>query len=695
MKLLRFLHEHIHFLILFFWFLVVLFVDIHINLFRYQDFDFGKFDLGNMTQMVWNTLHGRVLYLTDYFGSNVPRWSMSHVDPILLLFVPIFAVFQHPLTLVFSQVVLVLSSCFIIFKIGILELKSKTASLLISLAYLFYPAIGYLTAQTGFHGITAVIPFFLGAFYIFEKMYRENNFTKRNIIIFWILLVLTMSGKEELPLYVLLFAVFIYIFRRTEQTKKLAIGIGVISIVWFITAFFVIIPANAHYRIESYQKFARELHIEGYTTSDVENSNYFLSRYEAFGGSYTDIAINILTDPQKAIRVFFGGDKVKNFTRTFEPVLYLPFAYPQILIISLPDFLINYLTTTSGVGTAEIENHRVSMIIPVLFISIIYAVGFISMFIGKKSAKFSKVLKIVISVCVLIMSIRTTFSYNNPVYLWLNQALNKRFSIIPVFAKFDPEALAGQNLQVGSVYSVAYLDDKDVECANKVVQMIPANVSVSGPDYLGDHLSMRETYAVFPALYDQADYVVVDIFSRKLFTILNIDTGSVKDVVENLLKSNNYELLTGCGNLFVFKRTEPQQKSDLLPLQERFGYPEKFNYEIFNSLFVVDYVLPKEVIRGIPSKARLVYIRRDSKNISDYILYMSYLNSATGELYQAANLPSFSISKPWEWDAGSYFIEDTDIALPRYMTAGQYKVFIGMSNRIKTRNLYLGDIVVK
>jgi hypothetical protein len=504
-----------------------------------------------------------------------------------------------------------------------------------------------------------------------------------------------MSGKEQLPLYVLMFAIFILIFRRTELTKKLATGIGVISALWFILAFFVIIPANAHYRIESYQKFAKTLNIQNSSTRDVENPNYFISRYEAFGDSYLDIAFNILADPQKATRVFFGGEKVKNLTRTFEPVLYLPFAYPQVLTLSLPDFLINYLTSAGGIGTAEIENHRVSMIIPVLFISIVYAIGFLGALTGKKSAKTVKVVQLVMSICLLLMSVRTTFSYNNPVYLWLNQALSKRFSIIPVFAKFDREPLKEESLQIGSVYRVSYLENKDVECANRVVQIIPDDASVSGPDYLGAHLSMRETYAIFPALYDEADYVIVDVFSRKIFTILDIDTGAIKDVVENLLKSRNYKLLTGCGNLFVFKKTGLQEKSDLLPLQERFEYQEKFKYEIFNSLFVVDFTIPEEVARGIPSKAKVVYIRKENKDISDYILYMTYLNSESGELYQAANMPSFSISEPEEWDTDSYFIEDIDIALPKYMTGGEYKVFVGMSNKIKTRNLYLGDIVVR
>jgi uncharacterized membrane protein len=695
MKSFRFLKSHIHFLILLFWFAVVLFVNIHINSFKYSGYDFGKFDLGNMTQMVWNTLHGRVLYLTDYFGSNVPRWSMSHVDPILLLFVPIFAVYQHPLTLVFSQVFLVLASCFIIFKLGILELKSKTASLLVALSFLFYPAIGYLTAQTGFHGVTAVIPFFLGAFYVFEKMYREKAFTTKNLIMFWVLLTLTMSGKEEIPLYIFLFSIFILIFRRTVETVRLAVSMGVISLLWFIIAFFVIIPANAHYRIESYQKFITSLNLQNSTTSDVENPNYFISRYEAFGDSYFSVAFGIASDPERAVRIFFGGDKVKNFTRTFEPVMYLPFVYPQILFLALPDLMINYLTTSVGIGTAEIENHRISMIVPVLFLSVIYAIGFLSRLLGRKSAKAVIMLEIVLSACLLTVNIKTTFSYNNPVYLWLNQALSKRFSAIPVFAKFDTGTAKVENLQIGTIHKIADLNDKDIECSDRVVSMIPDDATVSGPDYLGANLSMRETYAIFPALYKEADYVIVDVFSRKIFTILNIDNGAIKNVVEDLLRSKNYELLTGCGNLFVFKNVGEHQKSDLLPLQEKFSYPERYNFEIYNALFVVDFNIPAEVTRGVPSEARVVYIRKENKDISDFILYMTYLNMETGEIYQAVNLPSFSISEPQEWDPDAYYLEDIDVALPKYIDAGNYRVFIGMSNKIKTRNLYLGDILVK
>jgi len=134
--------------------------------------------------MAWYTLHGKFMYLTDYFGSNVPRWSMSHVDPLLALFVPIFAIFPHPLTLVISQLFIVVFSSFLIYAIANLELKSKFSAFMFSLAYIFHPSLGFINGTMGFHAVTAAIPFFLGAFYLFEKMYKENSFTKGKMILF-------------------------------------------------------------------------------------------------------------------------------------------------------------------------------------------------------------------------------------------------------------------------------------------------------------------------------------------------------------------------------------------------------------------------------------------------------------------------------------------------------------------------------
>jgi uncharacterized membrane protein len=150
-----------YYLILIIFSIVVFASMLKINFFRYANFDMGKFDLGNMTQMSWYSLKGKFMYLTDYFGSNVPRWSMSHIDPILVLFIPFFYLVPEPLTLVVLQNLLIILGAFFIYEIALLKTSNKLFSLLISLAYLSYPALGFVISWTGYHGVSPAIFFFL------------------------------------------------------------------------------------------------------------------------------------------------------------------------------------------------------------------------------------------------------------------------------------------------------------------------------------------------------------------------------------------------------------------------------------------------------------------------------------------------------------------------------------------------------
>ena len=704
-KIYQYVKTNKYFLLLIFVSLIFLVVNIRINYFKYNNFDYGKFDLGNMTQMVWNASQGRGLYLTDYFGTNLPRWAMSHVDPILYVFVPIFILFPSPLTLVYSQLILVIFSCLLIFKITQVHLKSEMAAFLLGFAFLLNPSIGYLTAASGFHGVTAVIPFFLAAFYVFEKMYYENDYTKRNLILFGMLAVLTMMGKEQIPLYTFLYGLFILFLRNedagslkelvTTRSGKIGIALSLVSIIWFFTAFFIIIPSNAHHRVEGYRKFANTIEIGGSTARDVALPNYFLNRYDEFGESYAEIVKNMALNPKKSVQVFFGGDKVENFRRTFEPFAFLPFAYPALLILAVPDIIINFMTSAGGIGTAEITNHRISMILPVLALATLFSIKYLSNLARIKG--YRNYTYIFLSGVVVVFTIYTSHSYNNPAYLWMREAFKKKV-LVKVFAKSD-EKLIKKDLEVGEVVKLSELEYKDIGCARKIVDIVPDDVSISGPDSLGAHLAQRETYAIFPALYNEADYVIVDVFARKIFTILDINTETITDVIENLIKDPNYTMRLGCGNYFVFENIGPHDKKTLLPIQERFKYQEKYKYEFFQDLEIVDYSFPAEFKKGDSQTLNVVYLRADAgsgkhSSLVDYKMFTSFVNSSTGQIYQLANLPSFAIREPGGWVEGRYYLEDIEVVMPEFVDSGEYLVFIGMGNHIRTRSMFIGKVKV-
>jgi len=712
-KIRVFIKENIFLLILTFFVLLNFFVALRLNIFRFNNFDFAKFDQGNMTQMVWNTLRGRVLYLTDYFGSNVPRWAMSHVDPILLLFVPIFAIFPHPMTLAYAQLVLVVLGAYAVYFIADLKLKSKFAACVIGIVFLLYPSLGFINGTMGFHGVTAAIPFFLFAFFLFEKMYKEK-FTEKGIILLWALLIITMMGKEQIPLYIFMWGLFILFFRTgtagefkpnklwfknwfRQMSVRLGMAMMVVGILWFYVAFFVVIPKYAPLRTESYNKFISTINVGAGGNADVTLENFFLGRYGDFGTTYKDVLANMILNPNKVIRVFFGADNPENLRMTFAPLLYLPLASPFTLLISSPDFLINYLTTESGIGSSEIQNHRMSMIIPVLVISIIYAISFISVSFErlikneKIGKRVGKAITLVLSSCVLVSTIVADSTYGNPMYLWFTQAVSKR-----VHAKFDKEVIKRTDLVVGDVVKLSDLDVKDARCAQAVVDKIPDDASVTGPDNLGAHLALRETDAIFPALWDSADYAILDILSRKITGLLQLNSNIVSDTAKTLITSNDHKLLFGCGNLFLFKK-EPVVNLpgvDIFPIQERFQYTEKFHYPLIDQISVVDYTLPDKAVRGSPEKAKIVYKRDLLGDLNGYILYMTYVDVETGEVFQVANLPSFAFLSPEKWSKEFYYIENIDVAIPTYVKPGVYRAFLSLTNRIKERGMYLGDIQI-
>src|SRR6186997_2766254 len=71
----------------------------------YLDVRLARYDLGNMTQAVWSTAHGRVLEVTDgVTGEQLTRVG-QHVDPILAALTPFWIVAPSPMTLVAVQIV--------------------------------------------------------------------------------------------------------------------------------------------------------------------------------------------------------------------------------------------------------------------------------------------------------------------------------------------------------------------------------------------------------------------------------------------------------------------------------------------------------------------------------------------------------------------------------------------------------------
>src|SRR4051812_23473803 len=72
---------------------------------HYEVFEMARFDLGNMVQAIWNTLHGHVLE-TTLDGHQHNRLGY-HVDPFLVLLAPLAWLSSMPQILLALQAIAV------------------------------------------------------------------------------------------------------------------------------------------------------------------------------------------------------------------------------------------------------------------------------------------------------------------------------------------------------------------------------------------------------------------------------------------------------------------------------------------------------------------------------------------------------------------------------------------------------------
>ncbi len=143
----------------FLWTLAIMFLAV----WKYNHFFYNAIDLAYFNQVFWNTIHGHLFGLTIH-----PHLSLGdHAEFFILVLAPLYALFQHPLTLVALQTLAIGSAAiplFLLFR----RSYGEWVGVGIALAYLFNPFIQQ-AALFEFHILPFFWPLFLWAFYLNEN----------------------------------------------------------------------------------------------------------------------------------------------------------------------------------------------------------------------------------------------------------------------------------------------------------------------------------------------------------------------------------------------------------------------------------------------------------------------------------------------------------------------------------------------
>lgn len=469
-----------------------------ISFLRYDNFYTGRFDLGNMDQTVWNTIHGRIFQMTDPNGTDIISRLSFHADFILILLSPFYIIWSHPKMLLLIQSIVVGFGAAFIYLIAKKVIKSKILSLAFSFSYLMNPSLQYANIYD-FHAVVLATTFLLAAFYfLIQKKY----------IYFLIFSVLSALTKEQIWIVIALFGGYIALLgmipdqafalslcRRGSsllkrlRTKKIIFGITILLTSLFIFRYLI---WTAIPEARGTQHFA-------------------LSYYSDFGDSPGNIVKNVFLSPQKILGTILEKERIGYLKQLFNPVGFLPIFSPFSLFFALPDFLINLLSNNKQLH--QIYYQYTSTITPFIFIASIFAV---------KTLK-KRLPKIPVFVFVLYLTFSSLYSAYE-------------FGPLPGAKKPNLDMI---------VKPILYKDK-----INDFLSKIPNSYSITASNNIGSHLSQRQKIYNAPININKSDYVIFLLNDQFAFPTLR----EQKEMAEKLKRDKNYVEIFKEGNFIAFKK---------------------------------------------------------------------------------------------------------------------------------------------
>jgi uncharacterized membrane protein len=295
---------------------------------HYLVFRTARPDLGNMVQAIWSTLHGHFLEFTTVSGNQTSRLGF-HVDPFLVLLVPLYWVWSSPLMLVVLQALAVSSGALPVFWLARKHVGSDRAAAHFAFAYLLYPATQFnaFTVTSSFHSVAIAVPLVLFAIWFLDE---------ERLIPFALFALLAATTKEEIPLAVGCLGIW-YAARKGHRLAGSAIFLlgsaaTLFNFLWVIPKF---------------------------SPSGIDP---FVGRYQDVGKTPSGILHKLVSDPTAFVHAVATGHKAAYVALLLLPFLGLWILEPLLLLGAVPDLAINLLSSKSD--QTSIPFHWTAGIVP-------------------------------------------------------------------------------------------------------------------------------------------------------------------------------------------------------------------------------------------------------------------------------------------------------------------------------------------
>ncbi|MDD5436424.1 MAG: DUF2079 domain-containing protein, partial [Candidatus Omnitrophica bacterium] len=327
---------------------------------KYYSFNYYDWDLASDVAILWNSVHGRLLYY-PFLQQNI---FGAHLCPVIFFIIPIYAVFQHPMTVLFLQSLFLGLAAYPLYLFARSQLN-KVLALGIGLAYLLYPSVGFINLFESHFEVYEIFFLFFALFY-FEK----ENFKK-----FLLFLLLALTCKENVSMVVFMFGIYALVRRRPWIWVMVP---SLLGLFWFFISVKMVIPY-----------FARDaaLYQEGFI---------FSAYYQHLGTSILEMLKTIILHPVTVLKFALTPGKVLYIFSLFIPTAFIGLASPAVLLMTLPIFMQNLLS--SAFTHSQITYQYVALLIPFIFASAVFAL--------KKFSRHAKALLLLLILTTIAAGIR-------------------------------------------------------------------------------------------------------------------------------------------------------------------------------------------------------------------------------------------------------------------------------------------------
>lgn len=476
-------------------------------------------DLGIFTQSLWTTLNlGRPFHYTIETHVN-PSQSFfgTHFSPVLLLVVPIYALYQSPITLLILQSFILGLAALPIYRIATNKLNSKLWGLTLATAFLLHPALHGMNCFD-FH-TEAFIPLFI----LLTFHYLDNKQWIKGLTF----ALLTLSTIEFAPILIS-FLGFYFLVKKSSQAPKVSmvsalkrisfpITLMAIGIFWFFTAFHIMYSINP----------LKAIGLPG--------------NWDIWGSSLNEVILNVLRNPMTALGVVVNPiEKVYYVLCIFAPVVFLPFLAPLEVLLVVPWLLAALLSEYSPYYEPYFQYF--GFVAGQMFVAAIY--GLKNLMKLQNSSKGLSGMEKRLMVLILSLSLLSTLAIS-PVAL---------------------PALTRRRVEITS----------HVETLYEVLSLITPNASVATQNDILPHLAQRENIFILTSpMRSEVDFIIVDLKSPHFLYGPTPTSVPPDRALPDIVSSRKYGMVAyGDGVLLLKKGYSGEAIIKKL-------YQESFNFEKF------------------------------------------------------------------------------------------------------------------